>query len=404
MLSGKHTYIVGRGGSGKTVLLKGIFNDMVRSPRIVIDPHGDLADDLSCFSPSTYRIAPHERPFVINLFEIEDKSLENREVVAQLITDMVAQLVDDAELSRLMETVIFPVVMTLLKLDYADFRMLTDCFNPQTGKERLKALGGFVDSHLKGVWEGLEGKNYDTSKQSIFNRLQSLLNYSTVMKMLCGSDDFKEVEKIINARGEIVVSLPVPEIGEAVAITLGRFFVTRMQIWAKERRKIPEKNRFPVYLMIDEFHNFISPVFAKTLDAYGRKFGLFLILAHQHIKQLGDSEIRGSILANTRNKIAGMSNNDTRQAMSKEMSIEASQLEDLKAGHFMAKLDTQKPFIFESRHHKRFNKISECQYLKSRNSGDFINGWDGLIFDQVEPFNAQKTAPPQHSFKAKFDL
>jgi len=375
-LQRKHTYIVGRGGSGKTVLLRGIFQSLKKGiPRIVIDPHGDLADDLSCFSETTYRIAPHERPFVINPFEIRDKSLENRELVGQLITEMIGELVADVELSRLMETVIFPVVVTLLKLDYADFRMLADCINPNTGKDRLKSLRGYVDSHLLGVWGELEGKTYDTSKQSIFNRLQSLLNYRTVIQTLCGKDDFGEVEKVLHSGGEIVFSVPVPALGEAVAVTLGRFFVTRMQIWAKQRQKIPERERFPVYLMIDEFHNFISPVFASTLDQYGRKFGLFLMLAHQHIKQLGDSEIKGSILTNTQNKIVGMSNHETRQALQREMSADAEQFEGLRVGHFLAKFGEEEAIQIYCRNQRPFKNLSAPQYLPTRNTGELFNGW-----------------------------
>jgi Cdc6-like AAA superfamily ATPase len=376
----RHTYIVGRGGSGKTVLLKNIFKALKKSPRIVIDPHGDLADDISCFGENTFRIAPHEKPFVINPFDIRDKSLENREVVAQLITDMIAQLVADVELSRLMETVIFPVVLTLLKLDYADFRMLSDCIDPDAGKERLKSLRGYVDSHIlqNGTWDKLENKTYDTSKQSIFNRLQSLLNYSMVIKSLCGRDDFIEVEKVLSTGGEIVLSIPVPDIGEAVAVTLGRVFVTRMQIWAKERRKIPEGKRFPVYLIIDEFHNFISPVFAKTLDEYGRKFGLFLLLAHQHIKQLGDGEIRGSITTNTQNKIVGMSNHETRQVMQREMSANAEQFDGLRVGQFLAKFGEDVPMKMVCRNIGRFGKRGAYQYMPSQNSKEIINGWDRL--------------------------
>lgn len=372
----RHTYIVGRGGSGKTVLLRGIFQSLKKGiPRIVIDPHGDLADDLSCFHKTTYRIAPHERPFVINPFEIRDKSLGNRELVGQLITDMIGELVADVELSRLMETVIFPVVVTLLKLDYADFRMLADCINPNTGKDRLKSLRGYVDSHLLGVWGELEGKTYDTSKQSIFNRLQSLLNYRTVIQTLCGKDDFGEVEKVLHSGGEIVFSIPVPAVGEAVAVTLGRFFVTRMQIWAKQRQAIPERERFPVYLMIDEFHNFISPVFASTLDQYGRKFGLFLMLAHQHIKQLGDSEIKGSILTNTQNKIVGMSNHETRQALQREMSADAEQFEGLRVGHFLAKFGEEEAIQIYCRNQRPLQYLSAPQYLPTRNTGELFNGW-----------------------------
>lgn len=411
-LDSAHTYIVGRSGCGKTVLLKGIFGYFRKHSKgvVVIDPHGDLADELSYFGDElTYKIAPHEKRFVINPFDIEDKSENNRELVAQEITALIGELVEDSGLSRLMTTIIFPIVSTLLKLDYADFRMLSDCINPKTGKERLKSLRSHVDPHLLGIWGELEGDTYDTSKQSVYNRLQSLLNYRLVAQTLCGRDDFTEALKYIEnnqnrKHGALVVSLPIPTIGEAVAVTLGRFIMTRLQIWAKRRQSIPEKDRFPVHLIVDEFHNFVSYATAQTLDQFGRKFGLFMVLAHQHIQQLTDREIRGSVLANTRNKIAGMSNSETRQAIQKETGIGAQEVEDLKPGHFMAKLGENTPTKFYVR---RINfAISKNRYyIDSKNGSDLIDGWNWLDEEQNTTAQKEKSASRTKDIpKPKFDL
>ena len=412
----KHTYIVGRSGSGKTVLLKGIFGFLRQDSysTIVIDPHGDFADDVSRHDTRTYRIAPHEKRFVINPFDIEDKSEQNRELVAQEITALIGELVEDSGLSRLMTTIIFPIVSTLLKLDYADFRMLSDCINPNTGKERLKSIRSYVDPHLLGIWKELEGDTYDSSKQSVFNRLQSLLNYRLVAQTLCGRDDFTEAlkllennqpERLLPSYGSLVISLPIPAIGEAVAVTLGRFIMTRMQIWAKRRQSIPEKDRYPVHLIVDEFHNFMSYATAQTLDQFGRKFGLFMILAHQHIQQLSDREIRGSILTNTRNKIAGMSNNETRQSIQKETGIDAHELENLKPGHFMVKLGEDPPTKFYARHIKRFSNTEKPQYIESKNGSELVDGWDGLDVEQNTPIPRNKSEPNARKIATpKFDL
>ena len=411
-----HTYIVGRSGCGKTVLLKGIFGYFRKHSKsvVVIDPHGDLADELAYYGDElTYKIAPHEKRFVINPFDIEDKSEQNRELVAQEITALIGELVEDSGLSRLMTTIIFPIVSTLLKLDYADFRMLSDCINPKTGKERLKSLRSHVDPHLLGIWGELEGDTYDTSKQSVYNRLQSLLNYRLVAQTLCGRDDFTEAlkrlennqnPKQLKKHGALVISLPIPTIGEAVAVTLGRFIMTRLQIWAKRRQSIPEQDRFPVHLIVDEFHNFVSYATAQTLDQFGRKFGLFMILAHQHIQQLTDREIRGSVLANTRNKIAGMSNNETRQAIQKETGIGAQEVEDLKPGHFMAKLGENTPTRFYVR---RVNlAISKKKYyIESKNGADLLDGWDGLDEEEATPTKKAKSDHRTKDIpKPKFDL
>lgn len=398
-----HTYIVGRSGSGKSELLKHICR-FTQNGFVLIDPHGDLADEVSqnSFTDRVKRIAPHEKRFVVNPFDIEDKNDSNRELVAQEITDLIAELVEDSGLSRLMTTIIFPIVSTLLKLDYADFRMLSDCINPNTGKARLKSLRGFVDPHLMGIWGELESDTYDTSKQSVFNRLQSLLNYRLVAQTLCGRDDFsRAVEPTLNKHHAIAVSLPIPVIGEAVSVTIGRFLATRMQIWAKRRQRTEKSARHPVILIMDEFHNFMSHATAQTLDQYGRKFGLFMVLSHQHTAQLTDREIRGSILANTGNKIVGVCNHDTRQTMAKEMGVDAEEIAGLKTGFFVGKFNTHEPKKFYSRM-IRPGKPEDYIYLKSANNSEIIDGWN---FENSE-YSRDKgsTSVIKNKPKPKFDL
>jgi len=398
-----HTYIVGRSGSGKSELLKQICRN-THGGFLLIDPHGDLADEVSqnSFTVRVKRIAPHESRFVINPFDIEDKSDSNRELVAQEITDLISELVEDSGLSRLMTTIIFPIVSTLLKLDYADFRMLSDCLNPNTGKARLQSLRGVVDPHLRGIWGELEADTYDTSKQSVFNRLQSLLNYRLVAQTLCGRDDFaRAIEPALERREAIAVSLPIPVIGEAVGVTIGRFLATRMQIWAKRRQNTDKSQRHPVLLIMDEFHNFMSHATAQTLDQYGRKFGLYMVLTHQHTAQITDREIRGSVLANTGNKIVGMCNHDTRQTMAKEMNVDAEEIAGLKSGYFVGRFNTSESLTFYSRM-VHPSKPEKYRYLESVNSDELIDGWSFETGESWERANPKKTTAK--GFKPKFDI
>jgi DNA helicase HerA-like ATPase len=404
-LKNGHTYIVGRSGSGKSELIRSLCRRLAYN-FVLLDPHGDLSNDLvnSYGNIAPPRFAPHEKRAVINPFDIDDKSPENRELVAQEITDLMAELVEDSGLSRLMTTIIFPIVYTLLALPYADFKMLSDCINPNAGKARLKSISHLVEPHHKAIWRELEGDTYDTSKQSVFNRLQSLLNYRLVMQTLCGKDDFsRAIEPRLHEGKGVIVSLPIPVIGEAVAITIGRFFMTRMQIWAKRRQSIPEHNRAPVVFFVDEFHNFVSHATAKTLDQYGRKFKLYMVLAHQHIQQITDREIRGSVLANTVNKIAGISNTETRQAIAREMAIEPDQLESLNPGHFLGRFGSSEAFPFYARRARKSEPI-KTPFIESVNGAELVDGWEG--FDQEQ--DGHETARPKPGqrkvYKPKFDI
>src|SRR5262249_52882649 len=70
----------------------------------------------------------------------------------------------------------------------------------------------------------------------------------------------------------------------------------QIQLAALSRADQPEVRRRPFYTFIDEFHDFSTLSFADILSA-SRKYGLNLVLAHQHLAQL-DEKLRAAILGN----------------------------------------------------------------------------------------------------------
>lgn len=393
-----HTHIVGRSGSGKSELLKTIIKQVGESC-ILIDPHGDIADSLDK-KQNFFKIAPTESRFVINPFDIDDKSIDNRELVAEEIIQLLQEIIQDSNVSVLMKTVSFPIISTLLKLSYADFKMLADCINPISGIEHLEQLTPFVDDHLKHIWKDLKTDTYDTTKRSIFNRLQSFLNKHKIISTVCGYDDFGTTIKRVEQGENLVISLPIPQMGEDVSEVLGRFFMCRMQIWAKRRQSLAEKDRKPVLLIIDECQNFLSEETARTLDQFGRKFGLYMVLAHQHINQIDGKGLKGSILANCKNKIVGYCDESTAKPMGSAIGVSYDEFTKLKKGHFWSLFEDQKPLKFYARLAK-FKTIGETiNYAQSQNT-EFVDGWELVQMDMKK--TTQNTAKTP-KFTAKFDL
>ena len=65
---------------------------------------------------------------------------------------------------------------------------------------------------------------------------------------------------------------------------------------AFSRHDIPESERNPFMLYVDEFHTFSTTAFAGMLSEV-RKYGLGLILAHQHIQQT-EQDVFEAIMGN----------------------------------------------------------------------------------------------------------
>ncbi len=104
------------------------------------------------------------------------------------------------------------------------------------------------------------------------------------------------MQSIMDEGKILIVNLAKGEIGEDAASILGSIIVTQIQLAALNRSKIPEDQRRPFYLFVDEMHSFVSLSFADILSE-ARKYKLALFMAHQYIEQLHE-KIRFAIFGN----------------------------------------------------------------------------------------------------------
>ena len=92
----------------------------------------------------------------------------------------------------------------------------------------------------------------------------------------------------------ILLNLSKGKMGELNSKLLGSMMVTQLKVSALRRAQIPEEERNPFYLYIDEFQNFVSPSI-ETILSEARKYKLGLVMAHQYIDQLKQDELGGSM-------------------------------------------------------------------------------------------------------------
>ena len=82
-----------------------------------------------------------------------------------------------------------------------------------------------------------------------------------------------------------MVNVSKGRIGEDNSAILGAMIITKIQLAAMERVRIPEDERKDFYLYVDEFQNFATDSFVNILSE-ARKYRLDLIIAHQYVGQL----------------------------------------------------------------------------------------------------------------------
>ena len=94
----------------------------------------------------------------------------------------------------------------------------------------------------------------------------------------------------------LVVNLAKGRLGADVANVLGGMVVSTLSLAAYSRQNIPETERRPFFLYIDEFHTFTTSAFAGMLSEM-RKYNFSLIIAQQHSSQI-EKNVLEAILGN----------------------------------------------------------------------------------------------------------
>ena len=73
--------------------------------------------------------------------------------------------------------------------------------------------------------------------------------------------------------------------GEETSKLIWKIISMQVKLSALKRAKIPESERRPFYLYVDEFQNYVSQSFESILSE-ARKYRLWLCVAHQYVDQL----------------------------------------------------------------------------------------------------------------------
>jgi len=113
---------------------------------------------------------------------------------------------------------------------------------------------------------------------------------------------FSQVKSTINFEqimdeGKILICNFSTEMGEDTSSLFGTTVLAKLKIAAERRARMPEEQRKPFYIYVDEFQNFATVPFVKMLAA-SRKYKLYLTIAEQSTKQQDEDRLTEQILAN----------------------------------------------------------------------------------------------------------
>lgn len=304
----RHMYIIGRTGGGKSQLLQTMMLQDVLAGKglCFIDPHGDAAEamlqlippnraqDVIYFDPSDT-----ERPMGLNM--LEAYSEDQKHIVVASVIGLMYKLFDPQQVGIIgprFEHGVRNAMLTAMSRPGATFmevvRLMTD------SKFVQELLPSVQDPVVRRYWTDQIAQTSDFHKSEVLDYTVSKFGRfvtNTMMRNIIGqSKSSFDLRDVMDNKKILIVNLSKGRMGEENSNFLGLVLVPRILAAAMSRANMPEEERVPFYLYVDEFQNFATDTFAEILSE-ARKYRLNLIVANQFIGQMQEN-IKNAIFGN----------------------------------------------------------------------------------------------------------
>ena len=298
----RSTYIIGPSGSGKSTLMYNWCADLLRDHGVgVIDPHGDLIEDILKIIPKhrlkdTIYFSPVEFPIGINLVEYAPGDTLKIEHIVDAFKG-VFHIPPESE--RLLRHL-------FILHSYQTQSTLIDTLKTLRNESYLKKnLYKCEDSLTRDFWTQEYPLWFKTPRfqadrlDPVLTAVETLLAHPALRRMFSVRKSKLDFRKIMDRNQIFLCNLSRGSLGDTASSILGALLIAQFRSAAFARSTLFERPHF--LLMIDEFHEFAGERVLSSILSGTRKYGLSLALAHQYS---GQSKAVEAALANCGTKIA----------------------------------------------------------------------------------------------------
>jgi len=304
----RHIYIIGKTGVGKSVLLHDMAIQDIKAGHgvCVIDPHGDLIDEIIKYIPPEraedviyFDPSDTERPMGLNL--LEAKTEDQKHFITSSIINLMYKLYDPQRTGIIgprFEHAVRNAMLTVMCEKGSTFvevvRILSD---PKYVQELLPKV---QDPIVRRYWTDQIAQTADFHKSEVLDYIVSkfgrFVTNKTMRNIIGQSDSAFDFRRVMDEGKILLINLSKGKLGEENSSFLGLVLIPKILIAAMSRQEIPEEKRRDFYLYVDEFQNFATPDFATILSE-ARKYHLNLTVANQFIGQM-DDEVKNAVFGN----------------------------------------------------------------------------------------------------------
>lgn len=292
----RHMYLVGKTWTGKSKLLLSLMiNDIQQGKGIgVIDPHGDLIEELMMHIPE-YRkndviiFDPTDDQFPFCLNPLDVKENESKQVLAKWFIDIFKKFFG-ANWNPKLEHVLRMIFLALLdKPNSTLFDIIRALTDKDFRYEMIDAVNDDVVRNFRtNEFAGWSQQFNTEAIMPILNKVGQLLSIDILKNIFASSENKLDFRKVMDESKILLIKVPKGKLQEEIMWFLGAMFVTKLYQTAMGRQSVDKSERTPFYLYVDEFQNFATETFNEILSE-ARKYWLSLAVAHQFIKQIPDN-------------------------------------------------------------------------------------------------------------------
>lgn len=317
----QHLYVVGQTGTGKTTLLKSmILADIAAGNGLaVIDPHGDLFDELLGYIPphrmeDVVILDPTDMEHPVGLNILECQHPEERYFVVREFKAIMEKLIEDqyGDAGKEFAGPIF--------WQHTQMNLLLTMSHPEQPGTLLEFYeifqhNGYWKKWVKPVWTDSKLKSWidkvlpnidyihrlNSTELSLGEYISSKFEdfvFDPKLRLIFGQRRSTiNLRRIMDEGKILLVNLAKGELTEANAQFLGMLLMAKLQAAAMQRSTVPADKRRIFYVYVDEFQSLATQNFVLLLSE-ARKFGIGLVLANQFISQIRNERIVDSIFGN----------------------------------------------------------------------------------------------------------
>ncbi len=323
-----HLYVIGATGTGKTKFLEYLIQQDIgkRNGFGVIDPHGDLIEDIKdlllfYYSPDDSEISekvvlidPTDPVYTVTFNPLEKIPNVSISEQANGLVSSFKKIWSDSwgvRMEDLMRNSLISLGEAELTLTELPFFLTKRAFR----KTVMEKVGHSIAKNYFQRFDTMTDRGQVSWIEPVMNKINAFFSDDRIRQMFSSNRSSFNIREIMDQSKILLIKLDKGKLSDSADL-LGSLLMAKIQMAAFSRSDIPQKKRVPFYLYVDEFQNFASESFAVVLSE-ARKYGLSLIMAHQTLAQI-PTELRSLILGNAGIQVCFRLNRQDSNLLAKE--------------------------------------------------------------------------------------